>query len=99
MREFSYLMAKDFVIYIHHVLPEDNVCENFLAKKQVSSSKLLFVLHDLGSPLLAYVLGVSLKEKLMCVVRTLVKETNKKKFVEKRCIHFRGMYSIFILLF
>lgn len=75
MREFSYLMAKDFVIYIHHVLREDNVCENFFAKKEVSSSKLLFVLHDtchdLGSPLLAYVLGVSLKERLMCVVRML----------------------------
>jgi len=82
MREFGYLMAKDLVISIHHVLREDNVCENFLAKNEVSSSKLLFVLHDtcheLGSPLLADVLGISLKERLMCVVRTLVKETNKK---------------------
>jgi hypothetical protein len=67
MREFGYIMAKDLVISIHHVLREDNACENLLAKKEVSSSNLLFVLHDtcreLGSRLLVDVLGVFFKRK------------------------------------
>jgi len=39
-------MANDLVICVRHDLREDNVCENFFVKKEVSSSKLSFVLHD-----------------------------------------------------